>query len=77
MFPYHSYWYLLCLIYWRVSIKFLSNQYFSIILSFIVSIIIGFSEQISSVFSIKRTFTFFPYFLIGYKFSKNYFEKIN
>ena len=76
MFPNHSYWYLLCLIYWRVSIKFLSNQYFSIILSFIVSIIIGFSEQISSVFSIKRTFTFFPYFLIGYKFSKNYFEKL-
>ena len=76
MDPYHSYWYLLCLIYWRISIKFLSNQYFSIIISFILSILIGFSDDISSVFSIKRAFTFFPYFLTGYKLSKNYFEKI-
>ena len=74
--PYNSYWYLLCLIYWRFSIKYFSSQYFSITISFILSFLIGFCPQITGEFSIKRTFSFFPYFLIGYKLSKVFFEKI-
>ena len=75
-YPYYSYWYLLCLVYWRFSIKYFANQYFSITISFIISILIGFWEEITSIFSIKRAFSFFPYFIIGYKFSKQSFEKI-
>ena len=45
-YAYHSYWYLLCLIYWRFSINFFSNQYFSITISFIISILIGYCPEI-------------------------------
>lgn len=74
--PNHSYWYLLCLIYWRFSVNYFSNQFFSIIVSFIVSILIGFNNSITNVFSFKRTFSFFPYFIIGYKLSKEHLEKM-
>jgi fucose 4-O-acetylase-like acetyltransferase/poly-gamma-glutamate capsule biosynthesis protein CapA/YwtB (metallophosphatase superfamily)/lysophospholipase L1-like esterase len=72
----HSYWYLLCLIYWRFSVNYFSNQFFSIFISLIVSILVGFNDRISNVFSLKRTFSFFPYFIIGYKLSKEHLEKM-
>ena len=72
----HSYWYLLCLIYWRFSVNYFSNQFFSIFISLIVSILVGFNDSISNVFSLKRTFSFFPYFIIGYKLSKEHLEKM-
>ena len=75
-FPYNSYWYLLCLIYWRFSIKYFANQYFPITFSFIISLLVGFLSEIGNKFSIKRTLSFFPYFIIGYKFSKKNFEKL-
>lgn len=75
-FPYNSYWYLLCIIYWRFSIKYFASQYCSISISFIISILIGFWREITSEFSLNRTFSFFPYFLIGYKISKDNFHKI-
>ena len=74
--PNNSYWYLLCLIYWRFSVNYFSNQFFSIIISLIVSILIGFNDSISNAFSFKRTFSFFPYFIIGYKLSKEHLEKM-
>jgi fucose 4-O-acetylase-like acetyltransferase/poly-gamma-glutamate capsule biosynthesis protein CapA/YwtB (metallophosphatase superfamily)/lysophospholipase L1-like esterase len=75
-YPYNSYWYLLCLIYWRFSIQYFANQYFSITVSFIISILVGFWKEIDSVFSIKRAFSFYPYFLVGFKFPQQYLEKI-
>ena len=74
--PYNSYWYLLCIIYWRFSIIYFANQYYSISISFIVSILIGFCNEISGELSLKRAFSFFPYFLIGYRVSKDNFHKI-
>ena len=74
--PYNSFWYLLCIIYWRFSINYFANQYFSIPISFIISILIGFCNEVTGELSLKRTFSFFPYFLIGYKISKDNFQKI-
>ena len=76
LIAYNSYWYLLCIIYWRFSIKYFANQYCSIPISFIISILIGFWKEISRILSLRRTFSFFPYFLIGYKISKECFQKI-
>ena len=47
--PYNSYWYILSLINWRMSIKFISNQFFPIIMSFIISFIVGFSNDINNI----------------------------
>lgn len=74
--PYNSYWYILCLIYWRISINYFAFQYFSITISIIISILIGFWKEINSTFSLRRTFTFFPYFIVGFKISKDNFKKI-
>jgi len=73
---YNSYWYLLCIIYWRFSIQYFANQFCSIPISFILSILIGFWKEISRILSLRRTFNFFPYFLVGYKLSKESFQKI-
>ena len=74
--PYHSYWYLICLIYWRLIINYFSGQCFSITISFIISLMIGFIDEINTSFSLKKSLAFFPYFLIGYKIPKNYLELI-
>ena len=59
--PYHSYWYLLCLIYWRLLINFVENQYFSIIISFILSFLIGFLVK-KILCHLKEQFLFFLIF---------------
>ena len=74
--PSYSYWYLLCLIYWRITIEYFSVQYFSILISLIISIMIGFSLEIDRTLSLKRTFSFYPFFLMGFKLSKTSLNKI-
>lgn len=76
LYPYNSYWYIICLIYWRISIQCFINQYFSIFISFIISFLIGFLNDINNLLSLKRAFIFYPYFLVGYKISKEKLDKI-
>ena len=74
--PYYSYWYLLSLIYWRITIEYFSVQYFSILISLIISILDGFSMEINKILSLKKTISFYPFFLLGFKLSKTSFNKI-
>lgn len=69
-------WYIFSMTIWNILIKFfkpISNKYcwLVVVLSFIVSILVSFIEKVGYTFSLSRTITFFPYFLIGY-FSKNH-----
>ena len=70
LLPKYSYWYLLSLFYWRISIKYISNLKFIFAISIIISLLIGYWVSFSNVLSVVRTFGFFPYFLLGYKISK-------
>ena len=70
MTPYNSYWYLLSLIFWRLSIKYFDKIKGIIPLSFIIALAIGYHSDFSNVLSIKRTIAFFPFFIAGYKLAK-------
>ena len=65
--PYNSYWYLLALIVWRLTIKSLAKIRGIIVISVIAALLIGFWSEISNVFALSRVICFFPFFLIGYK----------
>ena len=68
--PGFTYWYLLSLFSWRISIKFINKIEFLFILSILISLLEGYWECFSNAFSIIRTIGFFHYFVAGYKISK-------
>jgi len=68
--PQNSYWYLLSLFTWRISIKFINNIQFIFIFSIIIALLEGYWDCFSNVLSIERTIAFFPYFIAGYKIQK-------
>ena len=74
LFPKYSYWYILSLFYWRISIKYIYNIKYIFIISIILSLLVGYFDFITNIFSLVRTITFFPYFLAGYKIAKYNFN---
>lgn len=74
--PYNSYWYILSLIAWRIGIKELSKIKGIVPISFIIALLLGFWPEFGNVLSIRRTIAFFPFFLLGYKFSENRVEEV-
>ena len=68
--PYYSYWYLLSLFYWRISINYIYRLEFIFILSLLICLLVGYLDFFSNILSIVRTFTYLPFFLFGYLISK-------
>jgi len=66
--PYASYWYLLCLIAWRLSAPYLSKVRGILPLTVAASLLVGYWAEVSNVLGLSRTVVFFPFFLLGYKF---------
>ncbi len=69
--PYWILWYLLALIFWKMSIPFLdlvAAKYRGIIIvgSFLISYLCGLDSSIGYYLSLSRTICFFPYFILGY-----------
>ena len=64
--PYYSYWYLLSLIVWRLSIRHLEKVKGLVVLSLLVTLLMGFYEDFTTALSIRRTIGFFPFFAAGY-----------
>lgn len=73
--PYYSYWYILSLIFWRAFIGDLSKIKGIVPLSVIVCLLLGYWGEFSNLLSIRRTVAFFIFFLLGYKFERETFEK--
>lgn len=74
--PGFAMWYLWALFVFRVSLPFLLKIPHVLILSFILTWIVGFIPQINSTMSLSRIFCFLPYFLLGYKIAnEKYFYK--
>ena len=69
--PLHSYWYILSLFYWRISINFFYNFKFIFLISIIISLLVGYWTSFTNFLSIVRTFTYFPFFLLGYIITKS------
>ena len=74
--PIYVFWYLLSLFFWRVTVKYFDRVKGIVILAFIVGIYCGCIGEAERFFSISRTVSFFPYFILGYKFKKESIDKI-
>lgn len=72
--PYYSFWYLIALVFWRVTIKYIEKYKGILYVSVIASLLVGFWSDVSNVFSIARIIVFYPFFIAGYKLSD---EKIS
>lgn len=65
--PGFAMWYLWALFVYRISLPYLAKIPYVVILSFVITWIVGFIPQINNTFSLSRIFCFLPYFLLGYK----------
>lgn len=75
--PQWSLWYLMSLFCWNVML-FLFTKWragVSLFLAVALGILVGYFDEINNYLSLSRTFVFFPFFLLGYFFKKEYFEK--
>lgn len=65
--PGFAMWYLWALFLYRISLRYLVRIPYIVLISFLLSWIVGFIPQIGSTMSLSRIFCFLPYFLLGYK----------
>ena len=70
LFPYYSYWYILALFFWRITIKYINQIPFIFIISIIISLLEGYWNNFSNILSVYKILVFFPFFIAGYKFAK-------
>ena len=74
--PTMALWYLLTLFYYRYSLKYLIKIKKILPISVIISLAAGFIPFLDSTLSLGRTFSFLPFFLLGYYFKEEWIEKL-
>ena len=75
--PQSSYWYILALVIWKVAIPYLNKIKYIVPISILVSLTFGLLELDFDLkyLALGRVLTFFPFFLLGYKCSKETIAK--
>lgn len=73
-YPQWTMWYLISLVLWKILARPATMFKGTIVVSVLVSLFIGFTN-VGTLFSLARTFSFFPYFLAGYLLPKDTVEK--
>ncbi len=75
--PQWSLWYLISLFFWNVMLFSFAKWRagISLFLAVALGVLVGYFDEINSYLSLSRTFVFFPFFLLGYYFKKEYFDK--
>lgn len=79
LYPCFALWYLLCLFYWRMLLSVIPKRWnpkFIITISFIISIVVGFTK-IDGILGLHRFFSFMPYFMIGHYYGSNIQKSID
>jgi len=64
--PRYSYWYLLALIVWRTTSRFLAKIDKVVIILFFITLITGFFDSIDNKFAIARVICFYVFYMMGY-----------
>lgn len=67
-YPHWSLWFLISLFCWHMLLIIYKKMKpaYAIPIAIGIGLVIGYFDQVGHLFSISRTFVFFPYFLIGY-----------
>ncbi len=74
--PTMALWYLLTLFYYRFLLKDLVRIKKILPISIIISLMAGFVPFLDSTLSLGRTFSFLPFFLLGYYFKGEWIDKL-
>lgn len=76
--PQATYWYLISLVFWRVVTPYFAKFKRPLLLSLICGLLIGFTTMDINLqfFSYSRTVVFYPFFMLGYLFTKENFYKL-
>lgn len=78
--PYWTLWYLLSLIFWRIiqryiPTQFLNRPYLILGATFILALFVGTFLPYGRMFSIQRTISFLPFFMMGYYFKTDQIQQ--
>ncbi len=73
--PYNSLWYILAVIAWRFTAERLSKVNGIVIWSVVLSLAVGLFPDVDNMLAAARIFAFYPFFIIGYKFPVEKFER--
>ena len=74
--PRYALWFLLSMIMWKMVLWIFGNHKSMILVSVIVSLLVGYIGEVNEWLSLSRTFFFFPFFLIGYYMNRENFAKM-
>ncbi|WP_071395523.1 acyltransferase family protein [Bacillus tuaregi] len=73
--PHWSLWFLISLFFWNIMLYGVARFHwkYSLTITLMAALFIGFFDSISNYLSLSRTFVFFPLFLLGYYLKKEHF----
>ena len=74
--PRYALWFLLSMIMWKMMLWIFGSHKSMILVSVIVSLLVGYIGEVNEWLSLSRTFFFFPFFLIGYYVNRENFVKM-
>jgi fucose 4-O-acetylase-like acetyltransferase len=74
--PYWILWFLFSMIIWKVVLPYIIEVRYALVVSIILAILVGYTNDVGYYFSLSRTFVFFPFFLVGYYFNKQYLDML-
>jgi fucose 4-O-acetylase-like acetyltransferase len=69
-------WYLLSLFTWYIITPYFSKIKYSLLISIILGLIVGYIPDISFFLSLSRSIAFYPFFLAGYFIKKEHLQNI-
>lgn len=74
--PRYALWFLLSMVMWKVMLWAFSRHKVMILVSIVVSLLVGYISEVNEMLSLSRTFFFFPFFLMGYYLNRENFVKM-
>ena len=74
--PRYALWFLLSMVMWKILLSVFGSHKAMILVSIVVSLLIGYLSEVNEWLALSRTFFFFPFFLIGYYLDREIFTKM-
>lgn len=72
--PYYQLWFLMSLAIWKIMLPIIIKIKYSLLVSVVIAIAIGYVSNVGGFLSLSRTFVFLPLFLAGYFLDKRHLE---
>ncbi|WP_158582992.1 acyltransferase family protein [Lysinibacillus yapensis] len=74
--PRYALWFLLSMIMWKLMLWVFGRHKAMILVSIVLSLLVGYISEVNQWLSLSRTFFFFPFFLLGYFLNRENFVKL-